>query len=108
MSVTIAHKPHAHTRLPWRAIAVLLFAAALAVVVLVLADQPWETQSQSASVSAVKTTGAASAVTAGVPKNRSPVVRAIVLGTMPATAPAEALAPLRKSARTPWFAGGGR
>ena len=108
MGVTVAHEPHAHIHLPWRTIGVVLIAAAVAVVALVLVDQPWETTSQTTSGSALSSPGGAPAVTAAVPKNRSAVVRAIILGEMPATAPGEALAPLRKSSRTPWFAGGGR
>ena len=105
MGVTIAHRPHAHIRLPWRTIAVLLVAAAVAVVVLVLVDQPWETQSQTTSVSAVTTAGGASAVTADVPKNRSPVVRAILAGGPPSAAPAEAPAATRKTPHWPRHTG---
>jgi hypothetical protein len=101
MSVTIAHKPHAHSRLPWRTIAVLLVAAALAVVVLVLVDQPWETQSQTASVSAVTTAGGASAVKADVPRNRSPFIRAILAGGTHPAAPAEAPTDTRKTPHWP-------
>jgi len=108
MGVTVAHEPHARIHLPWRTIGVLLAAAVVAVVVLVLVNQPRETTSQIAPRSAVSTAGGASVVTAAVPKNESAVVRAIILGEMPATAPPEALAPLRKSSHTPWFAGGGR
>jgi len=101
MSVTIAHKPHAHTRLPWRTIAVLLVAAALAVVVLVLVDQAWETQSQTASLSAVTTAGAASAVTAGVPRAKSHVIRGAAFRRTPPAAPAEAPTDTRKTPHWP-------
>lgn len=102
MSVTIAHRPRTH--LPWRTIAVFLATAA---VVLVLVSQPWETGSQSASVSAVTTASGASPGKADVPRDKSPVIRAAVFGGMPATASAEAPSPPRKSSHTPWLAGGG-
>ncbi len=99
MSVTITHRPH--VQVPWRTIAVLLVAAAVAVVVLVLVDQPWETQSQTTSAAAVTTAGAASAVTADVPRNRSPVIRAILAGETPPAAPAEVPTATRKTPHWP-------
>ena len=101
MSVTIAHRPQARVHLPWRTIGVLLAAAAIAVVVLVLVNQPWETTSQTAPVSAVSTAGGASAVTADVPRNRSPVVRAVLAGKTSPAAPAEAPAATRTAPHWP-------
>jgi len=101
MSATIAHKPHAHIHLPWRTIAVLLAAAAVALVVLVLVDQPWEAPSQTTSVSAVTTAGGASAVKADVPRNKSPFIRAILAGGTHPAAPAEAPADTRKTPHWP-------
>ena len=49
MSVTVAHRTHIH--LPWKSIAIFLGAAAVAVVVLVLINQPRETARESASMS---------------------------------------------------------
>jgi hypothetical protein len=102
MSVTVAHWPH--VRLPRSpAIAVLAIAAAAALVMLV-DIQPSATPPATTHVEAI---GAGEAVvwTAGVPRDRSPVVRAIVFGEVPAAAPAGEPAPLRKSARTPWLTG---
>jgi hypothetical protein len=103
MSVTIAHRPHIQVpRLP--VIVVLALAAAAALVVAL--SIPASTTTPAATfVETLGTTGAS--VTADVPRDRSPIVRAIVSGEIPAAAPAEAPAPLRKSTRTPWLAGGG-
>jgi hypothetical protein len=45
MSTTIAHKPHIH--IPWTQIAVFMAAAALAAVVLILIEQPWDSGRES-------------------------------------------------------------
>jgi len=101
MSVTYAHKPHAHVHLPWRTIAVLLAAAAVAVVVLVLVNQPWETESQTTSVSAVTTAGGASVGTADVPRAKSHVIRGAAFRRMPPAAPAEAPTDTRQTPHLP-------
>ena len=104
MSVTVAQRPH--VQVPWLLIiAVLAIAAATALVVtLTLASS--QTTPAATGAQALGAAGA-SVGSADVPRDKSPVVRAIVSGEMPATAPAEAPAPLRKSSHTPWLAGGG-
>ncbi len=88
MGVTIAHRPHAHIRLQWRTIAVVLVAAAVAMVVLVLVNQPWETTSQATSVSAVSTAAGTSAATVDLPRELSHVIRGATINrTPPAASP---------------------
>jgi hypothetical protein len=105
MSVAIAHRPH--VPVPWLPVIVVLAIAAAVVLVVALTMDASTTSPSGTSVQALEEAGPPAAPP-DLPKNRSPVARAIVLGELPATAPAEALAPLHKSSRTPWFAGGGR
>ncbi|MCX6363524.1 MAG: hypothetical protein NTW58_05035 [Actinobacteria bacterium] len=104
MSVTIAQRPH--VQVPWLPIIVVLAMAAAAALVLVLSIQA-STSIPAATSAATLGTAGASVWTAAEPRKRPPVVRAIVSGEMPVTAPAETPAPLRKSIHTPWLAGGG-
>jgi hypothetical protein len=104
MSVTIAHRPH--VQVPWLPIIVVLAIAVAAALVVVLSI-PTSTTTPAATSTETLNTAGAPVGTAGVPRDRSPVVRAIVFGEMPAAAPAGEPAPLRKSAHTPWLAGGG-
>jgi len=103
MSVTIAQRPHA--QVPWLPIIVVLAIAVAAALVVALSIPASTTTPAATFVETLGTTGAS--VTADVPRDRSPIVRAIVSGDMPATAPAEAPAPLRKSSHAPWLAGEG-
>jgi anti-sigma-K factor RskA len=104
MSVTIAQRPH--VQVPWLPIIAVLAIAAAAALVLTLTLASSQTTPAATGVQALGAAGA-SVGTADVPRDKSPIVRAIVFGDMPAAAPAEAPAPLRKSSRTPWLAGGG-
>ena len=104
MNTTIAHRPH--VQVPWLPIIVVLAIAAAAALVVALGIQVATTTTVATSVETVGTAHAP-VWTAGVPKNRSPVARTVVLGALPATAPPQVPAPLRKSGHTPWQAGGG-
>jgi len=103
MNVTIARSPH--VQVPWPPIILVLAIAVAAALVVALNISAFTATPSATSVGTLSTTGAS--VTADVPRDRSPIVRAIVSGEMPATAPSEAPAPLRKSSHTPWLAGGG-
>jgi hypothetical protein len=62
MSTTIAHRPHVHIQIPWTAVAVLMAAAALAAIVLVWVDQPWESGQTSGTATTTATAEEAVAV----------------------------------------------
>jgi len=104
MSVTIAQRPH--VQVPWLPIIAVLAIAAAAALVLVLTLAPSQTTPAATGAQALGAAGT-TVESADVARDKSPVVRAIVSGEMPATAPAEAPAPLRKSSHTPWLAGRG-
>lgn len=59
MSVTVAHRPHIH--LPWKTIAIVVVAAAVAAVALVLVNQPWQEQTVGSSVTTATNTWTATA-----------------------------------------------
>jgi hypothetical protein len=63
MSVTIAQRPHIH--LPWKTIAVILLAAAVAAAVLVLVNQPWQEQTVGGSATTATNAGQTGAVSQG-------------------------------------------
>jgi len=103
MSVTVAHRPHVH--MPWLQVALIVAIAAVTVLAVALAIQlsgasPAQDSAQpaGAGVAAVSVSGADRA------KNKSPVVRAIVLGESTASAPTSAPASSRKGPRSPWAA----
>jgi hypothetical protein len=103
MNVTIAYRPHLQVhRLP--AIAFLAIAATAALV-LVLSMQPSTAPPATVHAEAIGATGA-SVRTFDAPKNRSPVFLDHFRDHPGAAASPKALAPSRKSARTPWVAGG--
>ena len=104
MSVTIAQRPH--VQVPWLPIVAVLAIAAAAALVVTLTLASSQTTPAATGVQALGAAGT-SVGTADVPRDKSPIVRAAVFGGKPATAPAEAPTPLRKSSRTPWLAGGG-
>ena len=60
MSVTIAHRQHIH--LPWKTIAIVLVAAAVAAAVLVLVNQPWQEQTVGGSATTATNAWTATAV----------------------------------------------
>lgn len=102
MSATIVRRPHVHV--PWLLIIVVLAIAAAAALVVLLSIPATTTRTAGPSAETVGT-AAASVRAVDVHRDRSPVVRAIVFGEMPAAAPAQATASLRKSLHTPWLAG---
>ena len=100
MSVTVTHRPHVHV--PWLPVIVLLAIAVAAVLVVALIVESSETTSAGTGAQDFGATGT-SVATPDLPKNRSPVVRAFILGGAPAAA-AEASTPPRKYCRAPWAA----
>lgn len=77
MSITVAHRPH--IQISWLPIVVVLVVAA-AVLVAVMAIQADTTTSTTTTIQAAGTQ-AAPAPALDVPRNQSPAVRALILGT---------------------------
>ena len=104
MNVATVHRPH--VQVPRLMIIVVLAIAAAAALVMLLSIQATTTTPATVSAGALST-ASAPVLTAGVPKDRSPIVHVILFGEMPAAAPAGAPVPLRKSSHTPMLAGEG-
>jgi len=102
MSVTMSHRRH--LVVPWLSIIIVLAIAAAAVLAVVLIVESSQTTPAAGGAQALGVASTA-VTTPDVPKNRSPVFRAVMAGRTAATVLGEAPAESRKYCRAPWGAG---